>query len=81
MQCNGVVHGSTWLLNACCTKVFGRIFMMVIVSIARPGRPPFAADNKGVRITIGNGSRVKSIRGELVCLQQERQLLRDTSSR
>ena len=39
---------------------------MLTVSRARPGGPPISADGKGVRITIGNGSRSEAIRGELV---------------
>ena len=34
------------------------------VSRARRGGPPFAADGKRVRITIGNGSRVETIRAD-----------------
>ena len=39
---------------------------MSIVSRSRPGGPPVRADGKRVRITIGNGSRVVEIHGELV---------------
>ena len=39
---------------------------MSTVSRARPGGPSFAADGKRVRITIGNGSRVEAMRGQLV---------------
>ena len=39
---------------------------MSTVSRARPGGPSFAADGKRVRITIGNGSRVEVMRGQLV---------------
>ena len=37
------------------------------VSRVRPGGPPFAADGKIVRITIGNGSGLaEAMRGQLV---------------
>ena len=39
---------------------------MSTVSRVRPGGPSFAADGKRVRITIGNGSRVEAMRGQLV---------------
>ena len=39
---------------------------MSTVSRARPGGPSFAADNKRVRITIGNGSRVEVMHGQMV---------------
>ena len=41
---------------------------MSTVSRARPGGPPtcISADGKRVKITIGNGSRLEAIHGELV---------------
>ena len=39
---------------------------MSTASRARPGGPSLAADGKRVRITIGNGSRVEAMRGQLV---------------
>ena len=39
---------------------------MSTVSRARPGGPSFEVDGKRVRITIGNGSRVEAMRGQLV---------------
>ena len=39
---------------------------MLTASGARPGEPSFAADGKRVRITIGNGSRVEAMPGQLV---------------
>ena len=39
---------------------------MLTVSRARPGGPPFAADGKRVRITIGNGSRAEVLHEQMV---------------
>ena len=42
------------------------MFWMLTVSRVRPGGPLISADDKRVRITIGNGSRSEAIPGELV---------------
>ena len=45
---------------------FVQTFWIWTVSRARPGGPPISTDNKRVRITIGNGSRLQAINGELM---------------
>ena len=53
---------------------------MSTVSRARPDGPSFAADGKRVRITIGNGSRVEAMRGQLVNERANRIMHSDTLS-
>ena len=52
--------------RGCYAKIFDQTFWMTTVSRAKPGGPPFVADGKRMRITVGNGSRVEAICEQLV---------------